>query len=80
MFANEERKAVNTTVVLPCVGKYARLDLANEKIYGGSTDNGEITLSLEPSQSNFFIFGDNTRLEKERALEKSVMLSPDYDL
>lgn len=80
MFANEERRAVNTTVKLPCCGKFAKLDLANEKIFGGDSEDGEIAIALEPSQSNIFIFGDNEGLEKEPTLQNTVEISPEYDL
>ena len=80
MFANEERFAVNTKVKLSCNGKYAKLDLANDKIYGGDTDNGEITLVLEPSQSVMYVFGDNEGLESEPSLVKTVELLPQFDL
>ena len=80
MFANEECFAVNTTVKLPCSGKYAKLDIANDRIFGGESENGEISLSLEPSQSLIFVFGDNEGLEIEPQLERTVELDPEYVL
>jgi hypothetical protein len=80
MFANEERFAVNTTVKLPCRGKYAKLDIANDLICGGTTETGEIALVLEPSQSILFVFGDCEGLPNEPTLVKSVAISPEFDL
>ena len=80
MFANEERFAVNTTVKLPCNGKYAKLDLANDLIFGGETENGEVAIALEPTQSLFFVFGENAGLPEEPALLKSVSVAPEFDL
>ena len=80
MFANEERFKVDTTVKLPCVGKFAKLDLANDSIFGGETEDGNIKLCLEPSQSLIFIFGDNDGLESEPALYETVELAPEFDL
>jgi hypothetical protein len=80
MFANEERRAVNTKVKLPCVGKFAKLDLANERVFGGETASGEVDICLEPSQSLIFVFGDNEGLADEHKFEKAVELTPEYDL
>ena len=80
MFANEARFAVNTTVKLPTSGKFAKLDLANEAVWGGETENGEVTISMEPSQSLFFVFGDNEGLANETELVKTVDIAPEYDL
>ena len=80
MFANEERFKVDTTVMLPCNGKFAKLDLANDSIFGGETEDGNIKLCLEPSQSLIFIFGDNDGLESEPALYETVELAPEFDL
>lgn len=80
MFANEERFAVNTTVKLPCRGKYAKLDIANDLICGGTTETGEVALVLEPSQSLFFVFGDCEGLPNEPTLVKSVAVTPEFDL
>ena len=80
MFANEERKAINTTVKLPCVGKFAKLDLANEKAFGDESEDGRVNITLEPSQSVIFVFGDNDSLPKEPVLVEAVDIAPAYDL
>ena len=80
MFANEEMFAVDTVVKLPCNGKFAKLDLANDQIFGGETENGEIRLTLCPAQSQIFIFGDNDGLPAEPVLAESVSINPDFDL
>ena len=80
MLANEERRAVNTTVKLPCSGKYTRLDLANELIFGGESESGLVEISLEPSQSVIFVFGDNEGVMAEPVLEGTVELVPEYEL
>ncbi len=80
MFANEERFKVNTSVKLPCSGKFAKLDLANDLIFGGETENGEVNIDLKPSQSLIFVFGDNEGLSEEPSLVKTVELAPEYDL
>ena len=80
MFANEERFTVNTTVKLPCRGAYAKLDLANERIFSCETDDGNVNLSLAPSQSNIFVFGDIDGLEAEPETRKIIELNPEFDL
>ena len=80
MFANEERFTVNTTVKLPCSGKFAKLDLANDRVFGGETENGDVNICLEPSQSLIFIFGDNEGLSAEPSLVKAVDIAPEFDL
>ena len=80
MFANEERFKVDTTVKLPCSGKFAYLDLASDVIYGDETENGEISLILEPTQSAIMIFGDNDGLNCKPRLSKTVDIAPEFDL
>lgn len=80
MFANEERIKVNTTVKLPCNGKYVKLDLANDCIFAGESADGCVKLSLEPSQSLIFIFGDNEGFDAEPELYDTVDIAPEFDL
>jgi hypothetical protein len=80
MFANEERRKVDTTVTLPCSGKYAYLDLASDMFYGAETENGSVSLTLEPSQSVIICFGDNSGLMRKPEVEKVVDIAPEYDL
>ena len=80
MFANEERIKVNTTVKLPCSGKYAKLDLANDSIFAGECADGCVKLSLEPSQSLIFMVGDNDGLDAEPELYDTVDIAPEFDL
>ena len=80
MFANEEKKAINTTVVLPCNGEFARIDLANDEIFRDYTENGEVRISLEPTQSLILMFGDYSELENTPTLSKAVNLAPEFDL
>lgn len=80
MFANEERRRVDTTVKLPCVGDFAYLDIASDMIFADKTENGEIKLDLEPTQSAIICFGDNTGLMSMAHIEKTVDIDPEYDL
>ena len=80
MFANEERSAIDTRVKLPCNGEFARVDFANNEIFKDSTENGEIGLALEPSQSLIIAFGDSSELEYAPKLTETVELNPGYEL
>jgi hypothetical protein len=80
MFANEERRAIDTKVILPCNGEFARIDFANNEIFKDNTENGEISLALEPSQSLIIAFGDSSELEYAPKLTETVELNPEYEL
>lgn len=80
MFANEERKHVVTTIKLPCTGNFAYLDLASDMMFADKTDDGKITLDLEPTQSAIIVFGDNSGLMSMPQIEKTVDIAPEYDL
>jgi len=80
MFANEERKNIDTNVALPCNGEFAHVDIANDEIYKDHTENGKINLTLEPSQSVIIMFGDFSELEYAPKLTETVDLKPEYEL
>lgn len=80
MFANEERRAVDTAVVLPCTGDFARISLANEEAFADRTDSGEVRISLEPSESQILMFGDCAGLKPADKLTACVEISPEFEL
>ena len=80
MFANEDMKHIDTKVKLPCCGKFAHIDLANEEYFGCETENGEFELSLDHAQSIFLIFGDDYGLEAKPELIGAIHVSPEFDL
>ena len=80
MFANEERRSINTTVTLPCNGKYTYLDLASDVVFADETTDGKIHLTLEPTQSAIICFGDNTGLMRKPLIERVIKIAPEYDL
>ena len=80
MFANEERRAIDTKVILPCNGEFARVDFANEEIFKDHTEDGKISLALEPSQSVIIVFGDFSKLDYAPELTETVAIAPEYEL
>ena len=81
MFANEERHAVHTTATLPCIGEFARIDLANDEMYRDqTTESGAVSLSLEPSQSMFLVFGTYSELAEAPILTKTEVIHPKFEL
>lgn len=81
MFANEDySKKVDTSVILPCTGDYARLDILNGQYASGSTNDGSLSLLLEPNQSQIVIFGDKAGFSPEFDIDDGIILSPTYSL
>lgn len=81
MFANEHvGKRVDTVVALPCTGAYARLDLLTESAVSGETADGTLSLTLEPGQSQFVVFGSAAGLPTERRLTREVPVAPRFTL
>ena len=81
MFANEDyNKIVDTEVILPCKGDYARLDILNDTCTSGSTSDGRLYLKLMPNQSQIIVFGDKAGLPDEIKITESVMISPKFSL
>lgn len=81
MFFNEDyAKTVDTKVLLPCKGDYARVDILNNSYLAGTTDNYEIALKLLPNQSQIVIFGENSELEAEYEITESTVITPKFKL
>ncbi len=81
MFANEDyAKTVSTTVKLPCVGDYARLDLLTDVSVGGHTSDGSLRLELLPNQSQIVLFGSRAGLPDELIFTERVPLAPAFEL
>ena len=79
MFFNEDyKKTAATTVTLPCIGDYARLDILTDLYSSGSTEDGTIELNLLPGQSEIVIFGDKAGLPCKPVLSDTVSLEPDF--
>ena len=81
MFFNEDyAKTVDTKVVLPCGGSYARVDILNNSYLTGRCDNYEFSLNLLPNQSQIVIFGENEGLENEFEITDCLDISAEFDL
>ena len=81
MFFNEDpNHSVDTAVILPSKGAYARVDLMGESYTAGKTEDGHFTLSLKPNQSIIVIFGDTADLPAEYDLPQGTALHPTFRL
>ncbi|MBR5280802.1 MAG: glycosyl transferase family 2 [Clostridia bacterium] len=81
MFFNEDpNHCVDTTMVLPSKGTYARIDLMGESYTAGKTEDGHFTLSLKPNQSIIVIFGDTGDLPAAYDLPQGTALEPTFRL
>ena len=49
-------------------------------VYADNTENGEFNLVLEPTQSAILVFGDDNGLMTKPTIERTVDISPEYDL
>jgi len=59
MLNNESAtEPVDTTLMVPCTGRYARLDLLLERKASATSADGRIPLQLAPSQSTILIFDE----------------------
>jgi hypothetical protein len=81
MFANEDyAKTVDTTVLLPCSGDYARLDLLSDIQVSGHTPDGSFRLELLPNQSQIVLFGDRADLPDELTFTERLPIEPSFEL
>jgi len=81
MFANEDySKTVDTEVILPCSGEYARLDILTDIFTSGVASDGKLSLKLLPNQSQIVVFGDKAGLGEEIIFTDIVKLSPNFEL
>ncbi len=80
MFFNESNLPVETTVTLPVSGDFARLRLIEDGIYGDTTPDGEVSLSLLAGESEIFVFGDVPDLPPVPVLIDPVTLIPTYTI
>lgn len=79
-FVNEDANAVaDTNVLLPAVGKYARLDLLNDCCVSGCSSDGKVHLNLLPGQSQLIVFADN-ELPPEYEVAPIHSISPEFEL
>lgn len=80
MFFNESNHPVETAVTLPVSGSFARLRLIEEGIYGDTTPDGEVSLSLLAGESEILVFGDVPDLPPVPVLTDPVTLTPTYTI
>lgn len=65
-FNSSTRESVDTTAWVPATGRYCRLDILNDNMEYGTSDDGKLEIKLAPYQSVIYDF-DNTIEEPDTA-------------
>ena len=80
MFFNESNLPIETTVTLPAVGGFTRLRLLEDGIFGDSSADGRVWLSLVAGQSEILVFGDAVDLPRLPTVVSAMELTPTYSI
>ena len=80
LFNESPNQTVETSVCLPTTGRFARLQLLEDKAYQDSTDSGEVKVSLVVGQSEILVFGDCDFLPTQPTLTQTQTWTPHFDI
>ena len=80
-FFNESPDTVcDTEVVLTHSGEFVRLRLLEDTVYDDVAQEGRARLSLLPGQSEVWVFGERSGIEKEKPFTRETHLAPEFSV